>query len=62
MEERFDDEAAVEHFDDEVAVVESTRRDINKAIRALRTAVHREDSELGPDGIGRRLAEIGMNF
>ena len=47
-----------EHFEDEIEVVEATRLDINEALKALRRARDREDSELGPEGIGRRLGEI----
>jgi len=44
------------HFED--AVVESTRQDINAAIRNLRRAIEREDRELGTDGIGSQLSLI----
>jgi hypothetical protein len=40
------------HIED--AVVESTRRDINVAINALRRAIDREDREFG-GGIGTKL-------
>lgn len=39
-------------------VISEAQKDIAVAVEALRRAIRREDLELGPDGIGNRLALI----